>query len=178
MLRTLANTVLFLLSFISHAAPGDFTKGPVFENYGENMPINGGLDKPLSQRFKVVFDISDQSDAGGPNRRFNSVARFINMHVRAGVPKDNIDIAMVIHGKASFDLMSELAHTAKFDRPNSNTELINLLSKFGVKLFICGQSTSYHGVNQADLNKNVSMSLSAMTANALLQQQGYTLNPF
>jgi intracellular sulfur oxidation DsrE/DsrF family protein len=175
----IALTILFLLfSAPSLSAPEDFKKGPVFKEYGENTAIGGGLVNPETQHFKVVFDISDQTKSNSPSRQFNSVARFINMHVRAGVPRDNIEVAMVIHGKASFDLMNDKAHSAKFDKPNRNTELIDLLTKFGVTVFICGQSASYHGISSDQLNPKVEMSLSAMTANALLQQSGYTLNPF
>ena len=178
MIKIALTASLLLFSATTISAPEDFSKGPVFKDYGENTAIVGGLINPEAQQFKVVFDISDQTTANGPSRQFNSVARFINMHVRAGVPIDNIEVAMVIHGKASFDLMNDKAHSAKFEKPNSNTELINLLTKFGVTVFICGQSASYHGVSADQLNPNVEMSLSAMTANALLQQSGYTLNPF
>ncbi len=178
MFKTLSFTLLLSLSFFTQAAPEDFTKGPVFKHYGENSLIRDGLENAENQQFKVVFDISKQNDSGMLNRHFNSVARFINMHVRAGVPKENISAAMVVHGKASFDLLSDKAHIKKFNKPNSNTELINLLSDYGVTIFICGQSASYHEIANAELNKNVTMSLSAMTANALLQQQGFTLNPF
>lgn len=175
-IATIASLIFFSANTI--AAPEDFSKGPVFKTHGENALIDGGLTNPELQRFKVVFDISDQNQSEGPNRQFNSVARFINMHVRAGVPRDNIEVAMVIHGKASFDLMNDDAHNAKFEQLNYNTELIDLLSEFGVEVFICGQSASYHGISADELNQNVQISLSAMTANALLQQQGYTLNPF
>lgn len=176
--RAVSLVLTLLLSHATSAAPEDFAKGPVFQNYGENALIENGLLKPETQHFKAVFDISEQSNADGPSRNFNSVARFINMHVRAGVAKKNIEVAMVIHGKAGFDLMNDKAYLSKFDKANGSTELVNLLTEFGVKVFICGQSASYHGINNADLNQNVKMSLSAMTANALLQQQGYTLNPF
>jgi len=178
MFKALSYTLLLSLPLSTKAASEDFTKGPVFKHYGENSLIRNGLDNAEIQQFKVVFDISKQSDMGMLNRHFNSVARFINMHVRAGVSKENISAAMVIHCKASFDLLNNNAHTKKFSTRNSNTELINLLSEYGVKIFICGQSASYHGSAKAELNENVTMSLSAMTANALLQQQGYTLNPF
>ncbi|MFT6407134.1 MAG: intracellular sulfur oxidation DsrE/DsrF family protein [Arenicella sp.] len=178
MIRIAILASLLLISIATLAAPEGFNKGPLFENYGENTAIEGGLLDPQAQRFKVIFDISKQNQTDGPNRQFNSVARFINMHARAGVPKDNIEVAMVIHGKASFDLMNNAAHSAKFEKPNNNTELINLLSEFGVQIFICGQSASFHGLTNTELNQNVEMSLSAMTANALLQQRGYTLNPF
>jgi intracellular sulfur oxidation DsrE/DsrF family protein len=178
MIKLALTVSLLLFSATTIGAAEDFSKGPVFKDYGENTAINGGLINPEAQHFKVVFDIADQSQSGGMNRKFNSVARFINMHVRAGVPKDNIEVAMVIHGKASFDLMNDKAYSAKFEKPNSNTELINLLTEFGVTVFICGQSASYHELSADQLNPNVNMSLSAMTANALLQQRGYTLNPF
>ncbi|VVS99449.1 hypothetical protein ERY430_40383 [Erythrobacter sp. EC-HK427] len=37
---------------------------------------------------------------------------------------------------------------------------------------------SAQGVEHDDLIEGVEMALSAMTAHALLQQQGYTINPF
>jgi intracellular sulfur oxidation DsrE/DsrF family protein len=47
-----------------------------------------------------------------------------------------------------------------------------------VQLLVCGQSAAYCDVKSDDLLPGVEMALSAMTAHALLQQQGYTLNPF
>ena len=43
---------------------------------------------------------------------------------------------------------------------------------------MCGQSAAGQGVKKTDLLPGVELALSAMTAHALLQQQGYTLNPF
>jgi intracellular sulfur oxidation DsrE/DsrF family protein len=170
--------MVLLLPLTTSAAPEDFSKGPIFKNYGENTAVQGGLVSPKHQRFKVVFDISDQAQGGTTNRNFNSVARFINMHVRAGVPKANIEVAMIVHGKASNDLMSDKAYSNKFNQTNPSSELVNLLAGSGVTIYLCGQSASYHSIRRADLNQNVALSLSAMTINALLQQQGYTLNPF
>jgi intracellular sulfur oxidation DsrE/DsrF family protein len=47
-----------------------------------------------------------------------------------------------------------------------------------VKIIVCGQTAAYYGVKTDELLPGVQMALSAMTAHALLQQQGYTLNPF
>ena len=43
---------------------------------------------------------------------------------------------------------------------------------------ICGQSASVYGVKAEHLIEGVELELSAMTAHALLQQRGYTVNPF
>ena len=56
--------------------------------------------------------------------------------------------------------------------------LIAALTDHGVRIIVCGQSAAYYDVATDDLLPGVEMALSAMTAHALLQQQGYTLNPF
>ena len=170
--------LLVILSNTVIAAPIGFSKGPVFVDYGSNITIDGGIKTPTAQEFKVVFDISEHDEKGEVSRKFDTVARFINMHVRAGVPLKNLDVAIVVHGKAGFDLMTDAAHQVKFNKDNPSDELLNLLLDTNVKVFVCGQSSNFLGLTKKDLNPRVKMSLSAMTANALLQQQGYTLNPF
>lgn len=155
-----------------------FQKGPVFENFGENVEIDEGLTDPRSQSFKVVFDVSKENNGSGAHAGFNSIARFINMHVRAGVPLDNIDVALVVHGKATFSLLNEAAYKSRFNESNPSRDLLDKLLEEQVQIYVCGQSAVYHGIGKSDLTAQVEMSLSAMTANALLQQQGYTLNPF
>lgn len=178
MLKFILTCLLALSSHNSLAAKNDFKTGPVIEAYGENALIDKGLEKPESQVFKVLFDVADKNDADGAHKSFNTVARFINMHVRAGVPLDKINVAMVVHGGASVELMSAEAYEARFEQDNQSVELLNSLIKAGVKVVLCGQSASYHEIASKDLADGVEMSLSAMTANALLQQQGFTLNPF
>jgi intracellular sulfur oxidation DsrE/DsrF family protein len=170
--------LLMILSSTVIAAPIGFSTGPVFDDYGSNIIIDDGITSPASQKFKVVFDISEHDEKGEVSRKFDTVARFINMHVRAGVPLKNLELAIVVHGNAGFDLMTDAAHQGKFKRANPNGQLLNLLLDADVKVFVCGQSSSFLGIAKKDLNPRVKMSLSAMTANALLQQQGYSLNPF
>ncbi|NNC99601.1 MAG: DsrE family protein [Gammaproteobacteria bacterium] len=170
--------ILLSTAATSVAVADEFSTGPVFRDHGENIRVENGLKNPLSQHFKILFDIYQSSDAGGINSKFDSVARFINMHVRSGVPAENIEVAMVVHGKASFDLLSKAAYQSKFARNNDSADLLNQLLAAKVQVYLCGQSAAHLGIENRDLIPGVSMSLSAMTANALLQQQGYTLNPF
>ena len=179
-LKTTLTLVLITTSLLNHAAaaPANFSTGPVFKKHGENTPIKNGLNNAEEQKFKVVFDVYKGNVGDQPHRGFNTVARFINMHVRAGVSIDNIDVALVVHGKASHDLMTDEAFEAAFGKENPSAELVHQLIKNKVHVYICGQSSSHLGITADQLNDKVTISLSAMTANALLQQQGYTLNPF
>jgi len=153
----------------AHAGPDDFHKGSVFE-FGPIATIDA--DVPLSKRskFKLSFDTSKPSEEGKINRTLESAARFINMHVEAGVPQKNIDIAVVVHGKASFDLVNKA--------DNANVSAIKALTEEGVRIILCGQSAAYYDVKKEDLVPGVEMAISAMTAHALLQKKGYALNPF
>ena len=57
-------------------------------------------------------------------------------------------------------------------------ERIEALLAEDVRFILCGQSAAALGIQRQSLAPGVQMALSAMTAHALLQQQGYTLNPF
>lgn len=164
--------------WIPTIAATEFTPGPVIKEYGKTAPVI--QDQPLqpNQQFKVAFDAVDKSGKGELNRKFNSLARFLNMHARAGVDPDNIQLALVVHGKAGFDLLNDSAHREKYGQANPNAKLLAALQEQGVRVMICGQSAAHLGIGKAQLLPGVEMALSAMTAHALLQQQGYTLNPF
>ena len=105
------------------------------------------------------------------------------MHADAGVSSERIDLAVVIHGGAVKDMTQDKFYQAQnnkqHDQPlNANAALISALHKQGGQFYVCGQSATHRGIKVTDLLPGVKMSLSAMTAHALLQQQGYTINPF
>jgi len=174
----LAFAIIAVISAQSFAGGEAFTRGPVFAKYGENATVENGIENAAEQHFKVAFDIFEEVQGDGVNRSFNSVARFINMHVRAGVALANIEVAIVVHGKASPQLLNPEAYEKRFSKANVNQDLLEQLMAAGVTIALCGQSAAFADVDSKDLLPGVKMSLSAMTAHALLQQQGYTLNPF
>ncbi len=157
----------------------NFKTGPVFEDFGATAPVQ--MDEPVAKDtlFNIAFDVSTAADPDKINRTIESAARFINMHVAAGVPEENIQLAIVVHGGAAFDLTNQEFFAAHKDgRENASAAAIAQLQDHGVQFYLCGQSAAAHGITNADLLPGVKMSLSAMTAHALLQQQGYTINPF
>ncbi|SEA37636.1 DsrE family protein [Microbulbifer marinus] len=156
----------------------EFAKGPLIGQYGAHAEVK--QTQPLSgkESFKVAFDVAEQGDTGKVNRKIESLARFLNMHAGAGIPAENIHLALVVHGKAGFDLLNDASYKARFGTENPNTPLLQELLKNKVRIIICGQSAAYHGIENSQLQSGVETALSAMTAHALLQQQGYTVNPF
>jgi intracellular sulfur oxidation DsrE/DsrF family protein len=158
------------------AGPDDFTTGPLIETYGAVAAIDNQMPIPDGTVFQVAFDISTSAEVGELNRQLVSAARFLNMHTAAGIAPENLQLAIVIHGGAVRDVSSS-SHFTPGVEP-ANADLVATLIAHGVKIYVCGQSAAYHDVSAEDLLPGVTMALSAMTAHALLQQDGYTLNPF
>ncbi|MBO6610085.1 DsrE family protein [Altererythrobacter sp.] len=156
-----------------------FTTGPVFEEYGPNALVETDFEIPEGAEFKVAFDVAAGAETGELNRTLQSAARFMNMHVRAGVPLENIHAAVVVHGKASEDLLGAEEYADRREgAENANIALIAVLADKGMRVILCGQSAAAYGISNDMLAPGVEMALSAMTAHALLQQDGYTVNPF
>ncbi|MEO1149657.1 MAG: DsrE family protein [Pseudomonadota bacterium] len=160
------------------AQPDGFHNGPLIKEYGPVATIDGRDPIPENTAFKVSFDVVDRSDAGTVNRNLVSAARFLNMHTEAGIPIENMSLAIVIHGSAVQDVTNAAHYDENNEVPNANAALVSKLIEHGVEIHVCGQSAAFQGVVKDDLLPGVRMSLSAMTAHAMLQQAGYTLNPF
>ena len=80
--------------------------GPAIEGYGPSYPIDK-RDVPLREGFvyKAVFDIAQDPVPGSVNKNLVSVARYLNMHARNGVPVENLKLAIVVHGPAVKNLL-------------------------------------------------------------------------
>lgn len=152
--------------------------GPVIKNYGKHAKVEQDFNFDKNSVFKVAFDISEQSKAGEVNRKIETLARFINMHVANGMPAKNIHLPLVVHGKAGFDLLKESLYQEKFQQKNANSALLKDLMKNQVTVYLCGQSAAYYDIRNDMLAPGVKMALSAMTAHAVLQNVGYKVNPF
>lgn len=155
-----------------------FAPGPVFAEFGPHAPVDGIETVPADSEFAHSFDVSEMAAEGTRNRGFESAARFVNMHVAAGVPADSIRIAVVVHGKAVHDLLSAEALAARDMPANASAVMVRAMLDEGVRFIVCGQSAAAYGVGNEDFIPGVEVALSAMTAHALLQQRGYTVNPF
>lgn len=166
--------LLLAIAMPLQAGPDDFTAGPLINGYGKTAEVPGATKLPESTRFKHAFDVAEAGPTDAPNRHFDSAARFLNMHARAGLPAEAMQLAIVVHGPAAMDLVN----AERLGRDNPNAALIAALIKAGVSISLCGQTAAYRDIEAGDLLPGVELTLSAMTAHALLQQQGYSLNPW
>ncbi|PZN94945.1 MAG: hypothetical protein DCF31_08345 [Alphaproteobacteria bacterium] len=178
--RFLLPALLLLLPAMA-PAPGRsaFHPGPVFTDFAPIATVKSDVAIPAGTEFKVAFDVSEGATPGELSRGIETAARFINQHVDAGVPLSAIRVAIVVHGAASDDLLQPAAYAARHGgKANGNATAIAQMIEKGVAFHLCGQSAASRGIANAELLPGVKMAVSAMSSHALLQQAGYTLNPF
>lgn len=172
-------TGLLSMSSLAGAQNAEMNYGPVFTDFGPTAAVKTDMKIPKRAKFAVAFDTAKAGEVGELNRTLNTAARFVNMHVKAGVAQKHVKAAVIVHSKAAFDLTHDTFYGSKYDgAKNTNAEAIATLTSNNVRIILCGQTAAYYGVDNSDLLPGVEMALSAMTAHALLQQEGYTLNPF
>jgi intracellular sulfur oxidation DsrE/DsrF family protein len=167
--------IALLFTASSGAQVSSFKDGPVIKGFGETAPVPTHTVSE-DAKFNIAFDVTDGAEVGTVSRKFNSLARFINMHVAAGVKKENINLALIVHGGAIFDLLNNESYQEKYSVDNANAALLEALMENNVRVILCGQSAAARAVEISDLVKGIEIELSAMTAHAVLQQNGYTLN--
>lgn len=166
---------LILAPGLSAQSIGTRQTGPVIPDFGGVFEVQGMEFAPDTNRdYRILFDVAVSpmgSDAVNPE--INSAARFLNMHARAGVPRDRMQVAVVLHGAAAKDALRPGPYRERYDADNPNAELIRQLGEAGVDVYICGQSAMSRGFPDDELMPGVQMALSAMTVRAMLQSEGY-----
>jgi intracellular sulfur oxidation DsrE/DsrF family protein len=169
---------LAMLASPAVAAPEDFTQGPVITGFGAVAKIDSDLKGPPGMDYRVAFDVGS-GKAGERNKGIDGAARLMNMLANSGVPVSKIHPAIVLHNSGIYDVTNNARYGQQYGgAPNPNADLVRQLVAKGVPIYICGQSAAWVNVAKSDLLPGVKMALSAMDAHAILQNQGYTLNPF
>lgn len=158
----------------------DEKTGPVIPNYGAVWSLEN-LDFPTdtNKTYKAVFDIMNSPEAPDQlNTSIETAARYLNMHAQQGVPATKLHAVLVVHNKASKDLLRDVHYKERYGVPNPNTALLQELMDAGVGVIFCGQSSVARDVPKQQLLPGVQMALSAMTALISLQDDGYRLIKF
>jgi len=159
--------------------PGLTQSGPVIQSTGQSVKVDDATFViPEGHVFKAVWVI-DRADTTGANQQLTTIARFLNLHVRHGIPKERLFAAAVVHGSGWMSLLSDSAYGARFGgKPNPSKRLVEELLANSVQLVLCGQTAGFRGVKREELLPGVQLAISAMTALNVFQAQGYQFNPW
>jgi intracellular sulfur oxidation DsrE/DsrF family protein len=152
--------------------------GPVFAGFGKHTPVEHDVAIPKGMVLRHVYDVQPATP-GKRNPGFETAARFINSHVANGMAERDVAVAVVVHGSAIAELTKPEVYAARNNgAANASEAMVREMLAKGVRFIVCGQAANAMGVKKADLLPGVELAISASSAHAILQAQGYTLNPF
>jgi intracellular sulfur oxidation DsrE/DsrF family protein len=169
----------FLAGFSFTALAAEPTTGPYVDAGGPAFVV-ADRDVPLrdGHKYRVVFEATDYpGEMTSVNRELTVVGRFLNMHGKNGVPLEDIDVAVVLHGKALLAAMNDEIYEELHGSKNPSLDLLHSLADAGVKFYACGQSLGFRGLDKSVLAEPVQVGLSAMTMLVTLQADGYAFLP-
>lgn len=174
------STLCLLLCVQFLLAQEDRIEGTIITDYGWTYRVDDpDIPTDLETPFKVLFDLSTApEDPSQMNPRINTVARFLNMHAEAGKSRDQLQVAAVFHGNASYSLLKNEAYKEKFGVDNPNIGLIKALQKADVPIILCGQTASHRNLSDDRRIEGIQLALSTMTAMVQWKQKGYTIINF
>ncbi|MGI9264074.1 MAG: DsrE family protein [Gammaproteobacteria bacterium] len=171
---------LILLGSLTCPAIAEPVSRPIIQDFGPVYYIpEKPLDLPPDTHLKAVFDIAaTPAEIVTLNYRLETVARYLNMHARAGVAFQQVSAAVVLHGRATRSALGEQAFNERFGGPNPDSELLRQLNDAGVRIVVCGQSAAALGFGHEEFAAHTEISLSAMTALVMFQADGFALIPW
>ena len=171
---------LALLALLSAPAAAQQQSGPVIMKGGTHSPVpNATFSVPADQSYKVSWDISvGSAKPGEANANFEVPPRFVNQAAVLGVPRANVQVAVVVHGTAGEELLANDEYRTRKGVDNPNIALLEEMSKAGVRIILCGQTAANKKMPRDKILPFVLVAPSAAFAHAVLHQQGFTVNPF
>jgi len=176
--RVFVAAIVMLLPAASFAQQTEASTGPVIEHYGPVYDVTSNYGLEANVAYRAVMDVSTSPEQTGElNLAIESAARLLNMSAREGVPTANLKLALVLHGAAGKDALSNDAYRSRFGGNNPNDGLLNALALAGVEIYLCGQTAGFRGYPADQLHASVTMATSAMTVLTRLQAEGWSLLP-
>jgi intracellular sulfur oxidation DsrE/DsrF family protein len=152
----------------------------------KNSEESGVLPVPVitekadpAMKYKLLFHMiiwsKDSNSIKKINEGLAEIGRIINMHVAAGVPKENLELAIVVNGGAMNVFLKDGVYQNKFKTGNPNLDIIRQFADLKTALIVCGQSEVYRNFPPEDFLPGVKTAFSAKVAISTYQLKGYVL---
>jgi len=168
-----------LLGVISISGLAQSPANPIIKDFGTINDIPGVSPTNTDIDYKIVIDLkASNDDFTAINKGLNNVARLMNLHGVAGIPREKLHVAVAVHYTATPIILSNKGYQKKYGVDNPNLVLIDQLREAGVELFVCGQSLVARNYAFKDVNPQVKIGLSMLTVVTEKMMKGYELLVF
>lgn len=180
-MRQLIQSTLILISTLGCSTLfGQSAQFPIVKDYGGIYEIPDATERPdPTLSYKIMVDLSTAAEDNKQISRWvDNVARLMNLHGLAGVPKAALKVKVVVHGGAIFTLLNNAQYQERFQTDNPNLKVYEALLEAGADIMVCGQSLIARKMVTKDLWPGVRVAHSALTTITTYVPQGYVLLKF
>jgi len=130
-----------------------------------------------SMKYKLLFNMTawTRDSVKSINEGLAEIGRIINLHVAAGVPKENLELAIVVHGSALNVYLNNENYLKKFKTNNPNIDILKQFTALHAHLIACGQAEIFFQIPPENMMPEVKTAYSARVALSTYQLKGYVL---
>jgi hypothetical protein len=142
------------------------------------FPVKNVTEKAdPSMKYKLLFNMTawTRDSAKSINEGLAEIGRIINLHVAAGVPKENLELAIVVHGSALNVYLNNENYFKKFKTNNPNIDILKQFIRLNTHLIACGQAEIFFQIPPENMLPDVNTAYSARVALSTYQLKGYVL---
>ena len=100
------------------------------------------------------------------------------IHAAEGVPKENIQMVVILRKMATYAVFDNELYKEKFKCDNPNLQLLKELMQAGVEFYVCGQTMQKRNIDTKKLVAGTRVASSGLTAITTYQLKGYTMIKF
>ena len=174
-------TGLLLLLILAFCVVNAQTKvNPVIKSYGTVFQLPDSDHKPdPSIKYKIIVELTENgSKPDSLNEYIEALATLVNLHAAEGVPKENIQMVVILRKMATYAVFDNELYKEKFKCDNPNLQLLKELMQAGVEFYVCGQTMQKRNIDTKKLVAGTRVASSGLTVITTYQLKGYTMIKF
>lgn len=173
--------VLMLSTLLTSPVFAQEAQFPIVKGYGGIYEIEDVVEElTAGKKVKIIIElVSGNKTPEEHSFWVNNVARVMNLHGIEGVPAANLDVKVVVHGPAVYDLLSHGNYFEQFKlAKNPNIPIWEALNEAGAEVIVCGQSMVARELGRNEIWENTKVATSALTTITKNVADGYVLLKF
>jgi len=154
---------------------------PIVKGFGGIYKIDNVVEElEKGEKVKILVELVSGNEKPEEHSFWvNNIARLMNLHGIEGVSPADLDVKVIVHGPAVFDLLSHGNYFEQYKiAKNPNIPVWQALHEAGANVIICGQSLIARDLGRNEIWENTHVATSALTTITKNVADGYVLIKF
>ena len=144
---------------------------PLISKWGGILPVEVSYKPSAKLDYKLLFDLYfgrwDSVNVKVANSSLTAMARLLNLHAGAGIPKEKMTIVGLVHNTCLDAFLTNERYLEIYGTNNPSLPLIRQYLDLGARFIACGQTIAMNGRSSKDFIPELKI---ALTAQAVLSE--------